>query len=205
MTVHGVTKSQTWLSDWTDLKDEFLFSYSILSDSSRCHGLQHASLPCPSPRACSKSCPLNWWCHPTISSSDAPFISCLQSFPASGSFLMSLRMGVPKNWYFGTVVLEKTLGGPLDCNGIRPVNPKGNQPWIFIGSTDAEAPIRWPPDAKNRLIKKDPDGLRINLEGWDGEGDGRKAQRGGYMYTYGWFMLRFDRKQQNSVKQLSFN
>ena len=48
-----------------------------------------------------------------------PFKSCLQSFPVSGSFLMSLRMGVPKNWYFGTVVLKKTLGGPLDCKGIK--------------------------------------------------------------------------------------
>ena len=53
--------------------------------------LQHASLPCPSPtsRACSNSCPLSWWCHPTISSSVIPFSSCLQSFPASGSFPMS--------------------------------------------------------------------------------------------------------------------
>ena len=54
-------------------------------------GLQHASLPCPSPTpgACSNSCPLSWWCHPTISSSVVPFSSCLQSFPASGSFPMS--------------------------------------------------------------------------------------------------------------------
>ena len=48
-------------------------------------------------------------------------------------------------------------------------------------------------------------GLCINLEGWDGEGEGKEVQREGYMYTYSWFMLRFDRKQQNSVKQLSFN
>ena len=55
------------------------------------HGLQHARLPCPSPtpKACSNSCPSSWWCHPTISSSVAPFSSCLQSFPASGSFSMS--------------------------------------------------------------------------------------------------------------------
>ena len=53
------------------------------------HGLEHARLPCPSPspRACSNSCPSSWWCHPTISSSVIPFSSCLQSFPASGSFL----------------------------------------------------------------------------------------------------------------------
>ena len=66
---------------------------------------------------------------------------------------------VLKNWYFWTVVLEKTLESPLDCKEIQPVHPKGNQPWIFIGRTDAEAetPIFWPPDAKNWLIWKDPD------------------------------------------------
>ena len=62
-----------------------------------------------------------------------------------------------KNWCFWTVVLEKTLQGPLDCKEIKPVNSKENQPWIFIGRTDAEAPILWPPDAKNWLIGKDPD------------------------------------------------
>ena len=65
----------------------------------------------------------------------------------------------PKNWCFWTVVLEKTLESPLDCKEIQPVNPKGNEPWIFIGRTDVEAetPILWPPDAKNWLIWKDPD------------------------------------------------
>ena len=65
----------------------------------------------------------------------------------------------PKNWCFSTVVLEKTLESPLDSKEIKPVNPKGNQPWIFIGRTDAEAeaPILWPPDVKSRLIRKDPD------------------------------------------------
>ena len=59
-----------------------------------------------------------------------------------------------KNWYFWTVVLKKTLESPLDCKKVKTVNPKGNQPWIFIGRTDAEveAPILWPPDAKNWLI-----------------------------------------------------
>ena len=57
------------------------------------------------------------------------------------------------------MVLEKTLEGPLDCKEIKPVNPKGNQSWIFIGKTDAEAeaPILWPPDAKNWLTAKVPD------------------------------------------------
>ena len=65
----------------------------------------------------------------------------------------------PNNWCFWTVVLEKTLESPLDCKEIKPVHPKGNQPWIFIGRTDAEAetPIVWPPDAKNWLTGKDSD------------------------------------------------
>ena len=58
---------------------------------------------------------------------------------------------------FWTVVLEKTLESPLDCKEIKPVNPKGNQSWIFIGRTDAEAPILWPPDVKSQLIGKGPD------------------------------------------------
>ena len=66
---------------------------------------------------------------------------------------------VLKNWCFWTVVLEKTLESPLDCKEIQPVNLKGNQSWIFIGKTDAEAetPVLWPPEAKNWLIGKDPD------------------------------------------------
>ena len=67
------------------------FSHSVVSHSLRPHGLQHVRLPCPSPtpRACSNSCPLSQWCHPTISFSVVPFFSCLQSFPASGYFPMS--------------------------------------------------------------------------------------------------------------------
>ena len=68
---------------------------------------------------------------------------------------------VLKNWCFWVVVLKKTLESPLNCKEIKPVHPKGNQPWIFIGRTDAEAeaeaPILWPPDVKSRLIGKDPD------------------------------------------------
>ena len=64
-----------------------------------------------------------------------------------------------KKWCFWTVMLEKTLENPLDYKEIQPVHPKGNQSWIFIGRTDAEAeaPILWPPDAKSWLIGKDPD------------------------------------------------
>ena len=62
----------------------------------------------------------------------------------------------PKNWCFWAVVLEKTCASPLDCKEIKPVHPKGNQSWTFIGRTDAEAevPILWPPDAKNWLMEK---------------------------------------------------
>ena len=76
-----------------------------------------------------------------------------------------------KNWYFWIVVLEKTLESPLDCKEIQPVNPKGNWSWIFIRRTEAEAeaPILWPPDAKNWLIGKDPD---------DAEKDWKKEEKG---------------------------
>ena len=69
----------------------------------------------------------------------------------------------PKNWCFWAVVLEKTLESPLNCKKIQPVHPKGNQSWIFIGRTDAEAeaPIIWPSDAKNWLTGKDPDARKI--------------------------------------------
>ena len=66
---------------------------------------------------------------------------------------------MPKNWCFRTMVLETTLESPLDSKEINPVNPTGNQPWIFIGRTvaEAEALVLWPPDSKSRLIGKDPD------------------------------------------------
>ena len=75
---------------------------------------------------------------------------------------MDVRVGLArkvstKELMLLTVVLEKTLESPLDCKEIKPVNPKGNQFWIFIRRTDAEAPILWPPDARNWLIWKDPD------------------------------------------------
>ena len=97
---------------------------------------------------------------------------------------------VPKNWCFWTVVLEKTLESPLDSKEIKLVNPKGNQPWIFIGRTDgeAEAPILWPFDAKNWLIKKDPDAgkdwrqeekgmTEVERVGWDYQLDGHEFEQ----------------------------
>ena len=63
---------------------------------------------------------------------------------------------VPKNWCFCTVVLEKTLESPSDCKEIKPINPKENQPWIYMGKTGAEMLVLWPPDGKNQLIGKYP-------------------------------------------------
>ena len=71
---------------------------------------------------------------------------------------LDLKEGtVPKNWFFQTVVLEKTLESPLDSKEITPVNFTGNQRWVLIGRTDAEAPMLWLADANSRLIGKDPD------------------------------------------------
>ena len=100
------------------------FSHSVMSNSLRPHGLQHARLPCPSstPRAYSNSNPLSQWCHPTISLSVVPFSSCLQSFPASGSFkwvspshqvakYLSFRFSIsPSNEYSGLISFGWTKG-----------------------------------------------------------------------------------------------
>ena len=83
---------------------------------------------------------------------------------------------VPKNWCLWTMVLENTLHSPLNYKEIKPVNPKGNQPWIFIGRADtkAEALILWPPNAKSWLLRKDPEVERLKAggegddRGWDG-------------------------------------
>ena len=87
-----------------------------------------------------------------------------QSYGFSSSHVWMWELGYKeswalKNWGFWTAVLQKTLECPLDCKEIKPVNPKRNQSWIFIGrnEADAEAPILWAPDAKNWLIGKDPD------------------------------------------------
>ena len=80
-----------------------------------------------------------------------------------------------KNWYFWTVVLEKSLESPLDCKEIQPVHPKGDQSWVFIQRTDAEAetPILWPLHAKSWLTEKDPDAGRD----WGKRRRGRQRMR----------------------------
>ena len=105
-----------------------------------------------------------------------------QGYSFSGSHLwMSVldykESWAPKNWCFWAVVLEETFESPLDCKEIQPVHPKGDQSWVFIGGTDAEAetPILWPPDVKSWLIWKRPwcwARLKVGGEGedrgWDG-------------------------------------
>ena len=88
-----------------------------------------------------------------------------QSYGFSSSYVCMWELDhkeglTPKNWCFWTMVLEKTVESPLDCKEIKPVNPKGNQSWIFTGrtSSEAEAPVLWLPDVKSWLIGKDPDG-----------------------------------------------
>ena len=102
----------------TELYISVQFSHSVVSDSLRPHGPQHARPPCPSPtpRAYSNSYPSNWGCHPTISSSVVPFSSRLQSFPASGSFLMSqsvLRIRWPKYWSFISISPSNEYSGMI--------------------------------------------------------------------------------------------
>ena len=99
---------------------------------------------------------------------------CSESYGFSSSHVWMWELDykeswVPKNWCFWTVALEKTLESPLDCKEIQPIHLKENQSWIFIGRTDAETPILWPPDVKNWLIWKDPDAGKIEggrRRGW---------------------------------------
>ena len=125
-----------------------------------------------------------------------------------------------KNWCFWIVVLEKTLESPLDSKEIKPVNPKGSQPWIVIGRTDAEAPILWSPDAKSWPTGKDPDagkdwrqeekGMTKNeMVGWhhrlnghgceqqpgDGEGQGSLAFTGLQRVGHDWVI---EQQKQNN-------
>ena len=114
------------------LKLSLSFSRSVMSDSLRPHGLQHARLPCPSlsPGLCSNSCPLNQWCHPTISTSVAPFSFCPQSLPASRSFWMS--------WLF-------TSGGQSTGASVSAsVLPMNSQGWFPLGLTGFDLAVQTP-------------------------------------------------------------
>ena len=121
-------------------------------------------------------------------------MSVYQSYGFSSSHVCMWQLDykeswAPKNWCFWNV-LEKTLESPLDCKEIQPVYPKGDQSWIFIGKTDAEAetPVLWPPDMKNWLIGKDPDAgkgwrweekgmTEDEMVGWYHQLDGQKFEQ----------------------------
>ena len=114
---------RVWRKNTTLLHCSVQFSHSVVSDSLRPHSLQHARLPCPSsiPRACSNSCPLSQWCHPTILSSVIPFSSRLQSFPASGSFPMCQ--------------LFTSGGQSIGVSASASVFPVNTQDWFPLGWT----------------------------------------------------------------------
>ena len=115
----GNVVQRTWIN--TTHIISFQFSHSVVSDSLRPHGLQHARLPCssPTPGAYSNTCPSQLWCHPTISFFVVPFSSLLQSFPASGSFLMS--------WFFPS--------GGQSIGASASVLPMNTQDWFPLGWT----------------------------------------------------------------------
>ena len=128
----------------------------------------------------------------------------------------------PKNWYSWTVVLEKTLESLLDSKEIQPIHPKGNQSWIFIGRTDAEAetPVLWPPYGKNWLIGKDPDAgkdwrqekgmTEDEMVGWHHQLDGHEFEwtlgvgdgQGGLVCCDSWGRKESDRTEQLNWTEL---
>ena len=136
----GLWVSQCFESGVTLL---LLFSQLVMSNSLQPHGLQHTRPPCPSPdpRACSNSCPLSWWCHPTISFSVVPFSSCLQSFPVSvSSYESVLRIRWPKDWASAWAsVLTMNIQGwfPLELTGLISLLSKGL--WRVFSSMSIES------------------------------------------------------------------
>ena len=107
----------------TNISNSVQFSHSFVSNFLWLHGLQHTTPPCPSPTpgVCSDSCPSRWWCHLTISSSVIPFSSCLQSFPASGSFQM--------------IQLFTSGGQSIGVSASTSVLPMNSQAWSPLGWT----------------------------------------------------------------------
>ena len=118
-----------------------------------------------------------------------------QSYGFSSSYVWIWELNhkegwAPTNWCFWTMVLEETLESPLDCKEIKPVNPKGNQSWIFIESTDAEALILWPLDAKNWFTGKDPDARKY----WRQEEKGKtEDEMVGWHHWWTWVWVNWGR------------
>ena len=130
--IHSFSDLAFKLMPWTNMKcsiSSVQFSHSVMPDSLWHHGLQHARPPCPSstPRVYLNSCPLSWWCHPTISSSVISF-SCLQSFPASGSFQMS-RFFTSSGQSIGVSASTSVL--PMNIQDLFPLGLTG---WISLQS-----------------------------------------------------------------------
>ena len=119
---------------------------------------------------------------------------CSQRYSFSSSHVWMWKLDYKeiwalKNWCFWTMVLEKTLESPLAFKGIQPVNTKENQAWIFVGRTDTEAPLLWPPDVKSPLIRKDPDAgkdwrheekgmIEDKMAGWHHQLNGHEFEQG---------------------------
>ena len=134
----GVTKSWTRLSDWTELKRRSLLGKKVMTNLDSILKSRDITLP-------TKVCLAKAMVFPVVT---------------YGCESWTIKEGwAPKNWCFQTTVLEKTLESLLDWKEIKPVNPKGNQPWIFTARTDAEAeaPILWPFHAKSWPTGKHPD------------------------------------------------
>ena len=208
------------------------FSCSVMYDSLRPHEQQHAKPPCPSPTPAvySNSRPLSWWCHPTISSSVVPFSSCLQSFPASGSFQMShlftsggQSIGVSAStsvlrWYTDTYIwnLERWHWW-INFQGSNGETDIENRPMDMGSGEEEEGEMYGESNMEtfNTICKIDSQweftvwlrelkqGLcnRVKGGGWGGSWEGGLGGRG-HAYTYGWFLVMYDRKRQNSAKQL---
>ena len=154
--VHGVKKSQTRLSDWTELSwtmktlMDFLFLGSKITVDGDC---SHEIKRCLLLRR-KAMINLNSILKRRILTSQTKVYIAKTIFSSNHVWMWELdhKDGwVPKNWCFSTVVLEKTLETLLDCNKIKPVNAKGNQSWIFTGRTNGEALILWPPNVKSWL------------------------------------------------------
>ena len=144
--MHSISEWARWY-----FNSSVQLSRSVVSNFLWPHGLQQVRLPCPS-NSHEKTYQFSLKSRDIILSTKVCLVKAM-IFPV---VIYGCEM---KNWCFWTVMLEKTLENPLDCKEIQPVHPKGNQPWIFIGRTDAEAEtaILWPPDAKNWLTRKDSD------------------------------------------------
>ena len=141
--IPGILQARTleWVAMSFSNAWKWKWSCAVVSNSSQPHGLQPTRL-------------LHPWDFPGKSTEVG--CHCLLQWMWELDYKESWAL---KHWCFWSVVLEKTLESPLDWKGIKPASPKGNQSWIFIGRTDAEAetPILWPCDAKNWLLGKDPD------------------------------------------------